>query len=298
MQAASTNSGFALLKNKDIYAILDGDTVLFTDEKSRTWSMPYLSGPTLAKICNVFGLPTTYDNRSRWIYIDELIDHCEKDGRCSDLLAYFFDIKQFEKLLSGFDASDVHRLHSQIVESAMRSINGILLFGRHELIARGCTFEIVEIGATVQLSTPAIKSVNREYIRDISNRASKDIDNGEFDSALTKARTLLEETFIYAMNMKGVADTGKGDIGALYKSVKDLYNMHADKDADIRINKLLSGLEKIVSSITEMRNKDSDAHGMGARRIELRDYHARLMVNSATAMADFVLSVAINARDE
>jgi len=47
-----------------------------------------------------------------------------------------------------------------------------------------------------------------------------------------------------------------------------------------------------------MRNKDSDAHGVGARRIEIRDYHARLMVNSAAAMADFVLSVAINASGE
>ena len=41
----------------------------------------------------------------------------------------------------------------------------------------------------------------------------------------------------------------------------------------------------------EMRNKDSDAHGVGANRIAIEDFHARLFVNSAVTMADFILSV-------
>lgn len=61
---------------------------------------------------------------------------------------------------------------------------------------------------------------------------------------------------------------------------------------DKRINTLLSGLEKIVSSIAEMRNKASDSHGVGANRITIADHHARLYVNSAMTMADFILSVA------
>lgn len=39
-----------------------------------------------------------------------------------------------------------------------------------------------------------------------------------------------------------------------------LYNMHQDKNLDKRFNGLLSGLEKILTAISEMRNKDSDAH--------------------------------------
>ena len=67
--------------------------------------------------------------------------------------------------------------------------------------------------------------------------------------------------------------------------------MHANKDADKRINTLLSGLEKIISAITEMRNKDSDSHGVGSKRFRIEDYHTRLFVNAAIAMADFILSV-------
>ena len=63
------------------------------------------------------------------------------------------------------------------------------------------------------------------------------------------------------------------------------------RDTDKRINTLLSGLEKIVSSISEMRNKNSDAHGVGATRIAIDEHHARLFVNAAMAMSDFILSV-------
>ena len=116
--------------------------------------------------------------------------------------------------------------------------------------------------------------------------------NHKTDSALTKSRTLLEEVFCYVIEQKGDTLSDKGDIGKLYKQVKDLYNMHTDSNMDKRINTLLSGLEKIVSSIAEMRNKASDSHGVGANRITIADHHARLYVNSAMTMADFILSVA------
>ncbi len=67
--------------------------------------------------------------------------------------------------------------------------------------------------------------------------------------------------------------------------------MHTDANADRRINTLFSGLNSIVSSIAEMRNKDSDVHGVGANRIRIDEHYARLFVNSAMTMADFIISV-------
>lgn len=40
-----------------------------------------------------------------------------------------------------------------------------------------------------------------------------------------------------------------------------------------------------------MRNKDSDSHGVGVNRINIAEHHARLFVNSAMTMADFILAV-------
>lgn len=45
------------------------------------------------------------------------------------------------------------------------------------------------------IETPAIVCVNRNYIIDISTRAIRDVENGEYDSAITKSITLLEEVF-------------------------------------------------------------------------------------------------------
>ncbi|WP_420799758.1 abortive infection family protein [Paenibacillus mesophilus] len=43
--------------------------------------------------------------------------------------------------------------------------------------------------------------------------------------------------------------------------------------------------------MAEMRNKGSDSRGIGAKRINIAERHARLFVNSAMTMADFVLAV-------
>ena len=102
---------------------------------------------------------------------------------------------------------------------------------------------------------------------------------------------MLEEVFCYVIEQKGEQPSESGDIGKLFNQVKSLYNMHQDKDLDKRINGLLSGLEKIVGAISEMCNKGSDAHGVGAKRINIDEHHARLFVNSSMTMADFILSV-------
>ena len=151
---------------------------------------------------------------------------------------------------------------------------------------------------TMQIEIPAIVIVNREYIRDISTRAMRDVESGEYDSAITKSRTLLEEAFCYVIENKGVEPSQKGNINKLYKQVKELYNMHADCGVDKRINELLSGLEKIINAISEMRNKNSDSHGVGQKRIAISGHHARLFVNSAMTLADFILSIGNNRSEQ
>lgn len=85
--------------------------------------------------------------------------------------------------------------------------------------------------------------------------------------------------------------SSSGDAGKLFSQVKCLYNIHADRTMDRRICDLVNGINKIVDSIGQMRNKQGDAHGVGASRVNIEDYHARLAVNAAANVADFVLSV-------
>ena len=74
--------------------------------------------------------------------------------------------------------------------------------------------------------------------------------------------------------------------------------MHQKKEVDKRINNLLSGLEKILSSIGIMRSKAGDSHGIGSKRYNIEEHHARLFVNSAITFAEFILSVHLNKKGD
>lgn len=297
-------SKYELLREKNILAILDGDTdfgfLEINGENSNIKvSMPYLSGPMLCDMSNKFGLPVTYawngGAQSRWAYMDDLLAHCIQNGHESDLLSFLFSKGQFTEKLRGQTPETIDYAYSHIVKAIINQINGILYFSGNELVQTGSVFVIQKIGTTISVAAPSVTAIDRRYITDISERAMKDISDGNYDSAITKSRTLVEEVFCYVIEKKGVEPSESGDMGKLYNQVKQIYNMHQDKDVDKRINGLLSGLEKILSAIAEMRNKASDSHGVGAKRINISDYHTRLFVNSAMTMADFVLAVSENA---
>ncbi len=224
-------SKFELLREKSILSILDGDEDFGTLEVNGTdsgikISMPYLSGPTLCDISNKFGLPVTYGwnggAQSRWAYLDDLLAHCIQNKRESDLLAFLFSKGQFVDKLRGQTPEVIEYAYAQIVNAVIGQINGALYFGGNELVQVGKVFVIRKLGSTVSVATPSVKTIDRSYITDLSDRAMKDVIDGNYDSAITKSRTLLEEVFCYVIEKKGEDPSESGDIGKLYNQVKQL----------------------------------------------------------------------------
>lgn len=297
------NKNYDLLRSKDIIAILDGDSQIEEIDGVRI-AMPYLSGPMLCELSQKFGCYQEYywgnsskPNLSRWQYMDNILKYVIKENKVSQLLSYMMEKERFSDSLRKLNTvSDIEKMYKYIIQKVIDQINSILYFGGHELVIINNQFIVKNIDEKINIDIPNINVVNRDYIKDLSERAMKDIDEGNLDSAITKSRTILEETFCYAIEIKGEEPSDNGDIGKLYKQVKDLYSMHANKDMDKRVNKLLSGLENIVQSIAEMRNNGSDSHGLGSKRVNIADYHARLAVNSSTTMAEFILSVSQNSK--
>lgn len=297
------NNNYNLLRSKDIIAILDGDFQIEEVDGIRI-AMPYLSGPMLCELSQKFGYYQEYywgnsskPNLSRWQYMDNILEYVIKENKTSQLLSYMMEKERFSDSLRNLNnVNDIEKMYKYIIKKVIDQINSILYFGGHELVIINNQYIIKNIDEKINIDVPNINIVDRDYIKDLSERAMKDIDEGNLDSAITKSRTILEETFCYAIEIKGEEPSESGDIGKLYKQVKDLYNMHANKDMDKRVNKLLSGLENIVQSIAEMRNNGSDSHGLGNKRVNISDYHARLAVNSSTTMAEFILSVSQNSK--
>lgn len=282
---------FALLNDKDIINVLIGDVNVYGN-----YSMPYIKGSGLCSLCTKFGLPRTYEwggsNSSRWVYMQELLEYLNKQGRVGELLSYLMDMGRFTELNSLGSIEKVKETHKAIVEGALRSINSRLLIARKELrIAQG-KFVMAAIGEEVSFETPKVKVVTSQYIQELPSRIKDDLENKDYDSVITKSRTLLEEVLIYIIEkLTFERYKSNGDLVKIYQDATDLLNMRQKKDWDKRVNELLGGLHKIVSAISSMRNINSDAHGAGSSRININKREALLAANSSVILAEYWLSV-------
>lgn len=276
-------------------AILDGDEKFESYEcKDGTKieiSMPYLSGKDICDISTAFGFPQKTTNLSRWQYFELLLDYCIRNNKIDELLNYLFLPSQFSEKLKGFPQAVKNEACRGIANYIVNIISEKLRTSGIELVVVNNNIVARPIGNSVIVQSSKIKEITRDYIKSISQRAMEDVEQQNFDSAISKSRTLLEEIFCYVIEQKNQKPSEAGNIFDLFKQVKDLYNMHTDQNTDKRVKMLITGLNTLVSAIAEMRNKDSDAHGVGAKRINIDEHHARLFVNAAMTMADFILSV-------
>lgn len=136
---------YELLKSKDIIAILDGD-VTIEEKENYTVKMPYLSGPKLVEICNIFGLVRSYGSESRWVYLDDLLEYVIANDRCDELLCYLFDRDKFRDLLKLRNPEDINAAYEYTLQAVINRVNVALYLGRHELQCIQGHYYIVEVG--------------------------------------------------------------------------------------------------------------------------------------------------------
>ena len=285
---------FSILLNKKIYAILIGDQNVFDE-----YSLPYLSGPDLCTLCSQFGLPRTYrwqsGNVSRWMYMQDLMEFLNKQNKISDLLSFLFQRSRFTNLNSIGNIHKINEVYSNIVSGALFSINSHLLIAGKEIRLLNKHFIIANIGEEVAFEAPKVRVVTSQYIRELPERIKDDIANHDYDSVITKSRTLLEEVLIYIIEkITKERYKSNGDLVKIYQEATDLLNMRQKKEWDKRVNELLGGLHKMVGAISSMRNINSDAHGAGSARIEIKEREAILVAHSSMIIAEYWLSVLEN----
>ena len=120
-------SPFRLLMNKQIYAILDGDTKFesykFSDDGTTIQiSMPYMRGLDLLALCKLFEfkLPEYHECYSRWQYLACLFEHCIETDRCCKLLAHLFAKQHFSGILQGHKVGAVEDAYKVIVDTVIK----------------------------------------------------------------------------------------------------------------------------------------------------------------------------------
>lgn len=285
---------YSLLINRKIIDILIGDAKVYGE-----FSLPYMSGPDLCHLSTTFGLPRTYTwggrgvvNKSRWEYMQDLLKFLNPKGRVQELLSYLFTQGRFENLTGIGDIQKVDETYKGIVKGALEAINAQLVIARMELRLVNKSFVLAAIGQEVVVETPKVKIITSQYIKELPERIKGDLDNEDYDSVITKSRTLLEEVLIYIIEKKTFERyKSKGDLVKIYQDATELLNMRQKKEWDQRVNELLGGLHKLVGAISSMRNKNSDAHGAGSARITIKKREALLVAQSSMMLAEYWLSV-------
>ena len=76
-----------------------------------------------------------------------------------------------------------------------------------------------------------------------------------------------------------------GNLPKLYKRVQKLLNLCPEEELDHCLKQILSGFISVVSGLATLRNIVSDAH---VRTYKPAEHHARLAVNSAKTMCNFL----------
>lgn len=147
------------------------------------------------------------------------------------------------------------------------------------------------------IDTKITDKTTQEYLNRNNQLIQKAIDEGDYDSAIAKSRTIIEECFCYGIELKGETVTYDGNLSKLRGQFERLYDMvKYENPTEIQksINNLIGGINKIVDALGDLRNKNSDAHGVGSERIKFKEHHARLIANTARTLCEFLLSVITN----
>ena len=131
-----------------------------------------------------------------------------------------------------------------------------------------------------------ITSDSKEISRHIEKCRQK-MNHGDFDGAITNARTLVEEVLLtIEENICGKRQEYDGDILALYKRVSKQINMYPDNKTENAFNQILRGFISIINGLSSLSNNLADRHATVKRPSK---HHAKIIVNSALILSEFLL---------
>jgi hypothetical protein len=255
--------------------LITGDPI-----KSSNPLAPYRSGPELVDFFNQFGEEDQYGQGfpSRWIYAESRLHEFNGKPVLKDLIECVVDPRTF--LGSEFS-----------IDEAVDYMNQFLEFDGYKLTKQGKKYLLSSIGHEIVSFEHAILSnnvPNLEFIREQIFKCKSKINSGDYDGAITNARSLLEAVLLEIEYKINKTETKyNGDLNQLYKRVQKSLNLEPSrKDISDSLKQILRGIISIVGGIAPLRNKMSDAH---ARTYKPSEHHAKLAVNSVYTISMFLL---------
>lgn len=139
-----------------------------------------------------------------------------------------------------------------------------------------------------RIKIPLDKSVQVAYINDTWSKAVSRV-NEDPEGAITISRTLLEEIMKFILVDANVVYKEDSDLPSLYKRVSRMLNLAPDQHTEKVFKQILGGCTSVVIGLGTVRNKHGDSHGNPPLAAKPSSRHAKLAVNLAGAMGEFIM---------
>lgn len=239
---------------------------------------PYRSGPQLVRLFNEYGANDIYGQGfpSRWQFAQEKLVALNGTPAIGALIREVLDPREF--MDTDFD-----------INVALEFLNKRFSYDGYEIVTENGFAKIRDLdGVSVECRHPFEGSEDdgHLFIDEQILKSEKKIQDGDYDGAITNARSLIEAVLTeIEKHIDANAPPYDGDLTKLYKRVgKNLNLSPGNPDIDGPLKQVLTGLSSIINGLAGMSNKMGDRH---VRTYKPNKHHAVLVVNSAKTMGNF-----------
>ncbi len=233
----------------------------------------------LVDLFNEFGFDDYYGQGfpSRWQYAEDKLRALNDTATLPAVVRYVLDPREFMD-------SDKDRL------PAIDFLNARLKFDGFEVVLVDDMPKVRDLkGAEVEFKHPFEGSAEdgHVFIDEQLAKANEKIRDGDYDGAITNARSLLEAVLMQIeLRLKGTNEPYDGDLPKLYRRVQKELGLDPSRpDLEQSLKQVLTGLISIVCGIAGVSNKMGDRH---VRTYKPGKRHALLVVNSTKTLANFL----------
>lgn len=253
-----------------------------------TKKSPYRSGPQLIEFFRDFGERDLYGQGfpSRATYAQEKLRKFNGTETMEKIVSAAFDFFGEDGFNPEEQAEAFNRL---LVRDGYRLVleyrSGWMEGDRYVEANPYCEVQPVLPAAVVP---EGLAAISHNAVNEQISKANKRIAAGDYAGAIASSYTLIEHLLKLILREAGVAfNENEGDIRALYKLVREPLNLNPG-GASIAspLKPILDGFQKLVAGLYEISNKASDRH---ARRYNPAAHHAKLAVNAAFALCEFLV---------
>jgi hypothetical protein len=238
---------------------------------------PYKKGVDLVLLFNKFGFKDIYPESiegSRGFYTRERIKQFKNFDDLRKLIEVILDPKMFYGL-------------GVTIENAAIHMNGYLKLDGYEICHDGTVYRLFSNSVKI-VGHKAISTLSHDFITEQIEKCEEKLAVGDYDGAITNARSLIEAVSIKLIETKEKQNyKSSGNLIVIFKDLKRVLNMTIDKEHyPPYLIEILSGLGNIIQGMAELTNKAGDRHN---RTYNPQKHHAKLAVDCAFSFCDFIL---------